>query len=98
MITSPSLCSNHNPLHLIECHLIPHAVVEIGRARGFVRCNRRRVLKRSTVFEICRDTSRAKRVAARGGGESLRVPVASPSSAHPPRHRIRGETVKGTSA
>jgi hypothetical protein len=76
--TIPSLQGNYagadsdrNPLNLIQRDLVARAVVELRCPRGFVRGDPRRIFKRAAVFEICRDASRAERVAAGGGGESF---------------------------
>lgn len=39
--------SNHNPLHLVERDLVTCSVVELGRARAFVRGHELRVFERA---------------------------------------------------
>jgi hypothetical protein len=51
---------NCNPFDLIERDLIASAIVELRRARAFVRGHGLRVLERSAGLEIGRDTRRAK--------------------------------------
>jgi hypothetical protein len=42
----------HNPLNLVECNHIGRTVVELGRARGFVRSHRLGVLQRLAGIEV----------------------------------------------
>ena len=54
----------HYPFDLIERYLIVAAVIELGRARAFVRCHLLGVFKQSAIEQIDGDTSCPKRVTA----------------------------------
>lgn len=55
---------NRDPLDLIERNLIAGAVIELGRARAFVRGHGLSMLKRTTVRKVSGDAGRAERVIA----------------------------------
>src|SRR6266700_5746567 len=55
--------SNRNPLDLIECDLITGTVIELGRARAFVRRHGLCLLEGTARFEIGGDTGRPEHVA-----------------------------------
>jgi len=56
--------SHHNPLHLVLREPFFRSVVELRRARTFMRCHGLRVLKRAAIGQIRRDPGRPKTVVA----------------------------------
>jgi len=90
--------SNHDPLDLIERDLVAGAIVELRRARAFVRRHQLSILQGPAVVEIGGNPGGAERVAANIPTHSrlARAPLN-----HLPhmdaRHRIFGELI-GTAA
>ncbi len=72
--------SNRDPLHFIERDLITGPIIELRRARRFMRGNQLGIFHRAAGLKIGRDAGRPERVATGGGGESgrLRVPLHHP--------------------
>jgi hypothetical protein len=66
---------NRDPLHLVERDLVARAVIELGRARTFVRGHGLGVLQRAAGFQI--------------GGDSLARKVWQPMLAGVPRSAAR---------
>src|SRR6266851_444671 len=68
--------SNPDPLDFVEGNLILGAIVQLGRARRFVRRDLLRMLERSAVLNVGRDAGRAECVTAGGVGQGrcLRSP------------------------
>ena len=56
--------SQHDPLHLIERHLIARSVVELRRPRTLMRRDRLGLFQRPAVLQIGRDPRRPEGVAA----------------------------------
>jgi hypothetical protein len=64
------LCSNRNPLHLIEAHLVAPAIVELGGAgRGVVRHGG--TFEHTAVFQVRRDAGCAEGVIGPLGPEAV---------------------------
>ena len=57
--------SNRNPLDLIERDFVAGAIIELGRARAFVRRHSLRVFERAAGFEIGRDARSRGRCGSR---------------------------------
>ena len=58
------LLSNHDPLDLVEVHLVPPPVIELGRPGAGMVGHGRGLLQRAAVLEIGRDAGGAKAVIA----------------------------------
>jgi hypothetical protein len=65
-IVSAFCCTrlNRNPLDLIERNLVAGAIIELRRARAFMRRHRLSILQSAAGFKICRDPRGSKRMAA----------------------------------
>src|ERR1700722_15909069 len=93
LLTSVStLNSNRDPLDLIERNLIAGAIIELGRARAFVRRHRLSILQSAAGFKIGRDARGAKRVAT---DPNARPEIGSAALDHAPGvdavHRLFGQ-------